>query len=199
MFDLTAASKAKLSDIARQLHSAQGTDVPATSTLMRVSRAELVETITNLLGAQFTINEGGQVVPVVVPETEAETKEVPEIEVEAVPAKVELVTELNVDKFIQPLDDTASGEAAQPEETSAQTDEKPTSPRATGRKSGIPDTAVITVLVEKFPGREGSASMARRKLYRSGMTVAQFLEAADENGRGALRKAVARGWISVSE
>lgn len=67
-----------------------------------------------------------------------------------------------------------------------------------GRTPAVGDDAVITVLVEKFPGREGSASMERRKLYKSGMTVGQFLAAADKNGRGALRKAIARGWVKVT-
>ncbi len=67
-----------------------------------------------------------------------------------------------------------------------------------GRSSAYAEEMIITVLVDKFPGREGSASYERRKLYRSGMTVGQFLAAADEEGRGSLAKAVRRGWVSVS-
>lgn len=43
------------------------------------------------------------------------------------------------------------------------------------RSRSIPEHAVITVLSEGNPKRPGSASFERFKLYRTGMTVGDFL------------------------
>jgi hypothetical protein len=58
-------------------------------------------------------------------------------------------------------------------------EQQPTS-RVTGQRKrarGMPEEAVITVLTESNPKRPGSASFERFNLYRSGMSVGDFLRA----------------------
>jgi len=67
-----------------------------------------------------------------------------------------------------------------------------------GRTPAHSDDAVITVTVEKIPGREGSAAFARASEFRSGQTVGAFLAAAGVKGRRTLRKALRKGWVVVN-
>ena len=57
--------------------------------------------------------------------------------------------------------------------------------------------AVVTVLRDDNPKREGSASHARYAMLRFGMTVAEYLAATGPRGGRTLRKAVRQGHVRV--
>jgi hypothetical protein len=76
--------------------------------------------------------------------------------------------------------------------------EKTTETTRRGRTSSPPDDAVITVLFTTTPGRPGSGSHGRRALFTAGMTVGEYVAKTGRKGRGTLRKALRRGWVTVA-
>lgn len=73
---------------------------------------------------------------------------------------------------------------------------EPKAPRAPSDRAGkYPATAKITLLTEKNPKREGSASHARFAAYKSGQTVAEALAAGLTTGD--FHHDVAHGFISI--
>lgn len=74
---------------------------------------------------------------------------------------------------------------------------EPKAPKAPRETSGkFPGSAVITVLVDKNPKREGSASHARFEFYKSGQTVKEALEAGLTTGD--FHHDVAHNFISIA-
>ena len=65
-----------------------------------------------------------------------------------------------------------------------------------GRKPSTPDTAKITLLVKQNPRREGTKAHKRYSLYKSGMTVGEYLKKG--GSRGSLRKDVRLKRVKVA-
>lgn len=65
-----------------------------------------------------------------------------------------------------------------------------------GRKPSIPNEAKVKVLVKENPRRSGTAAYKRFSLYKSGMTVGEYIKAGGK--RGSLLKDVRKGFVSVS-
>lgn len=61
--------------------------------------------------------------------------------------------------------------------------EKAATPRTRGPR-GVPESAVITVLVDANPKREGSKAATVFSHYQTGMTIGEFADALDAAGLG---------------
>ena len=65
-------------------------------------------------------------------------------------------------------------------------------------RSRYPDTAIITVLSTENPKQKGSAAHGRFELYRSGMTVAEFLSAGGTRADLSWDSHAKRNFISIA-
>jgi len=80
-----------------------------------------------------------------------------------------------------PVFQLAAG-SAQPKKERKKMSDDQTNGAAKGRKRNHTEAQVITVLVDKNPKREGSSAHERFNLYRTGMTVSQYVEAGGRTG-----------------
>jgi len=181
MFDFATVKKIQLVDMVRAAQEATGSVMSAASTLLRMKPDQLVEKIASICGDTHEVDESGSIVPV-------------DTGLEFDPT-VELVTD-SIDytqtDTVEKIDEEA--------ETEMQSAAEPVP--ADAPKSS--DLGVITVLATDKKFRDGSDRAAYFACFRSGQTVAEYLLACTEKavgskGRRALRKAIAKGFVTVTQ
>lgn len=186
MFDLTKATKTQLVTLYRSGLENMDQVIPAFSTASKMRNADLVKWIEGYVAnGNWSISDEGEYV---------EIQDADEAKNNADKASQEITEEVQTDDEDHSLD-IVKELLDEPEATDeVEIDEG----KEKATRSHNKDEDVITIIVDKIPGRDGSASYERRKLMRSGMTVGEFVKKVGKKGRSSLAKSVRKGWIKIT-
>lgn len=222
MFDFLKSTNQQLVDMIRAMHEDQGKVIPASSTLLRLKKDELLRRVATLMGKEMGVDERGE--PVVLTPAVLEVTETPAevaaefqaaLDVEGVDPESDdpLAHDFGGNKDAVggyheiPADETDSFNSAHvsPEGTGehlpAETAEEP---KTRGARARHGDDEVLTVLAAKNPKKEGSAAYVRWSCMKTGQTVGEYIALVNElqgeksDARGTLAKAIRRGEVSVA-
>lgn len=218
MFDFHGATNQQLVDMIRALHEDQNKVIPASSTLLRLKKDELLRRVSALMGTKMGVDDRGE--PVLLNEANAD------FAADAAAALTEVLDQGDAEEFQAALDD--EGVDAEVDDSHGIDDEgwdgvaggvyvreapannppvEPTTALASktrGARARHGDDAVITVVATKNPKREGSSAYTRWNCLKTGQTVGEYVAevirvtGSDDDARGTLTKAVRRGEVTIS-
>jgi hypothetical protein len=189
VYDLSTASKPVLVSLVQTICEHNEDRTPAASTLSRQKAEQLRDFIEAFLSKhadEFFIDESGNLCAC--EDLSDDEAEADETELDAIKAELDVI-----EADVNTLEDEMKAIEAEMENADADDDEEGAS-----RAKTADHDDVITVLATSWSGRDGSDSLRRRSLLKSGMTVGEFIELVGSKARRTLRKAVRKGWIEIT-